>query len=124
MLEINGVELELDIFDVETHELFEKSLKAVQTGVAEATKKTTTTEQIRYQCEVVYDFFDEVFGEGVAEDVFDGKMNLLKCLEAFATVVEYTTEQKERLTELTDKYKTVNQISVKMNRSQRRSSQR
>ena len=124
MLEINGTKLELDIFDVETHELLERAFRAVQIGVADAQQKATTTEQIRYQCEVVYDFFDEVFGEGVADEVFEGKMNLLKCLDAFAKVIEYTTEQKKQLTELTDKYTTIAPSPIKTNRAQRRANQR
>ena len=75
MLKICGQELELDLFDADTMEIYEKSLNKVVKRTKEAAKHTelSNAEGIRETCGIVKDFFDEVFGDGTAEKLFKGK---------------------------------------------------
>ena len=61
---INGVELQdLDIYDLEVAEKFDKELKVVA-GVGEKLEGLSTPEVIRTQCTAIFNFFNELFGEG------------------------------------------------------------
>ena len=88
MLKICGQELELDLFDADMMEVYEKSLDKVVERSKESKKHTelSNAEGIRETCGIVKDFFDEVFGEGTSEKLFKGKDNLLVCMDAFGIV--------------------------------------
>lgn len=114
MLKICGQELELDLFDADTMEVYEKSMDKVVKR-AEETKKHTelsNADGIREMCGIVKDFFDEVFGGGTAEKLFKGKNNLAICMDAFGIVSSEANNMKGQATALTNKYN--------MNRAQRR----
>lgn len=114
MLKICGQELELDLFDADVMEIYEKSLDKVVERSKEAKKHTelSNAEGIRETCGIVKDFFDEIFGEGTSEKLFKGKDNLLVCMDAFGIVSSEAGKMKGQATALTNKYN--------MNRAQRR----
>lgn len=45
------------------------------------------SELIRIQCEAVFEFFEDVFGEGTSKKVFGESVNLAICLSAYESVV-------------------------------------
>ena len=106
MLKICGQELELDLFDADTMETYEKSLDKVVKRSKEAKKHTglSNAEGIRETCGIVKDFFDEVFGEGTSEKLFKGKDNLLVCMDAFGIASSEVNKMKGQATVLTNKY--------------------
>ena len=114
MLKICGQELELDLFDADTMEIYEKSLNKVVERSKEAAKHTelSNAEGIRETCGIVKDFFDEVFGDGTAEKLFKGKNNLAICMDAFGIVSSEASKMKGQVNAITNKYN--------MNRAQRR----
>ena len=69
MLKICGQELELDLFDADTMEVYEKSMDEVVKRAEESKKHTelSNADGIREMCGIVKNFFDEVFGDGTAE---------------------------------------------------------
>ena len=82
---------------------------------AEETKKHTemsNADGIREMCGIVKDFFDEVFGDGTAEKLFEGKNNLAICMDAFGIVSSEAGKMKGQVNAITNKYN--------MNRAQRR----
>lgn len=114
MLKICGQELELDLFDADTMEIYEKSLNKVVERSKESAKHTelSNAEGIRETCGIVKDFFDEVFGDGTAEKLFKGKNNLAICMDAFGIVSSEAGKMKGQVKVITNKYN--------MNRAQRR----
>lgn len=114
MLKICGQELELDLFDADTMEVYEKSMGKVVKRAEEAKKHTelSNAEGIRKMCEIVKEFFDEVFGDGTAEKLFKGKNNLAICMDAFGIVSSEAGKMKGQVNAITNKYN--------MNRAQRR----
>lgn len=110
---INGVELQdLDIYDLEIAEKFDKGLKSV----AEAGKNLeglSMPETIKVQCNAIFKFFNEFFGEGTDKKIFGGKVNLVTCLKALDEFVSQVRSQRERIEEISNKYSS--------NRAQRRS---
>lgn len=86
---INNVELpDIDVADALVMEHYESA----HDKVAEKMNKLDTagkrrSELIRIQCEAVFEFFDDVFGEGTAKNVFGESVNLTTCLNAYEAVV-------------------------------------
>lgn len=101
---INGVELaDLDVYDLEVAEKFDKGLKRV----AEAGKNLeglSMPETIKVQCNAIFKFFNEFFGEGTAEKIFGDKVNLVTCLKALDEFVSQVRRQRERIEEISNKY--------------------
>ncbi|MEG1870779.1 MAG: DUF6673 family protein [Peptostreptococcaceae bacterium] len=112
---INGIELELDIFDADVAEVYEEALEKVRID-AKVDTGAKMSVVIKTQCNAVFDFFDEVFGEGTSEDIFGGKTNLMTCLKAFEEVVDNVANQTKEAEQLSSKYSP--------NRAQRRTNKR
>ena len=87
-MNILGVELELNLFDADVLEVYEKENQRVVERIQDNSQYDgkTTAESIRYQCGVVNDFFDALFGEGTAEKIFKGKSDIKEHMEAFGIV--------------------------------------
>lgn len=86
---VNNVELpDIDVSDALVMENYE----AAHDKVAEKMNNLDVngkrrSELIRIQCEAVFEFFEDVFGEGAAEKVFGESVNLTTCLNAYEAVV-------------------------------------
>lgn len=101
---INGVELEdLDIYDLEVAEKYEKALAKVRELSTKDNSKSLS-EGIKFQCNLIFDFFNTVFGEGTDKDIFGNKVNLMTCMKAFEEIVLKVNEQKKELEKLSNKY--------------------
>lgn len=100
---IKGIELEdLDIFDADIMEKYEKSLNKVANKNYDTAK--TMSESIKLQCKTVFAFFNDMWGKGTDKKVFGDKCNLKDCLEALDQVIEYVNSQGKEIQLLTSKY--------------------
>lgn len=124
MIVINGIELELNIYEVTQAKRFEEANQKVieERNKLSDIKGTGLSEVVASFCDIVYDFFDDVFGEGVADEVFEGRMDMLECLEAYVQVIEYTSKNNDKADDLIKRLNDVNSKTseVKNNRSGRR----
>lgn len=113
-LKICGQELELDLFDADVMEVYEKSMEKIVKRNEELKVRTdlSNADGMRETCKNVKAFFDELFGEGTAEKLFKGNNNLAICMDAFAIVVAEAGKMKGQLNAITNKYN--------LNRAQRR----
>lgn len=101
---INGVELkDIDIYDLEVAEKFDKELKSVA-EVGANLEGLSTPEVIRVQCTAIFKFFNEMLGEGTDKKIFGDKVNLVTCLKALDEFVTQVREQKEKIEEISNKY--------------------
>lgn len=98
---INGIELELDLMDADVADQLEVSLNKLN---KQAEVGESLGDVIRFQCGVINEFFDELFGSGASDAIFQGKMNLRKSLEAFGIVVEEIQKTKESMNNLKSEY--------------------
>lgn len=98
---INGIELELDLMDADVADQIEVSLNKLN---KQAEVGESLGDVIRFQCGVINEFFDELFGSGASDAIFQGKMNLRKSLEAFGIVVEEIQKTKESMNNLKSEY--------------------
>lgn len=105
MLNINGIELELDLMDADIAEKYEKAIKELDRKEKEKnTEGLNLAQIIRQECTYVFDFFNEMWGEGTDKKVFGNKTNYNECEKAFKQVVDYCKDEMERLKARTSKY--------------------
>jgi hypothetical protein len=103
-MKINGVELQdIDILDLEVAEKYEHSLEKVD-GIAKKIEGVKITESIRIQCNIIFDVFNTMFGEGTDKKVFGDKVNLLTCLKAFEELVTHVNSKNAEVERLANKY--------------------
>lgn len=83
---VNGVNLpDPDIGDPDFIEKFENAQQRCSESFTEvANQDIKWSEKVRSQCIAVFEFFEEVFGEGTAKQVFGDSVNLRVCVEAYA----------------------------------------
>ena len=113
---IMGEEFELDFLDANEMEHVEDALKKTNKKIQEAKYVGLTQSQaIRKQCQIIFDFFDEVFGEGTHKRIFKGKCNLAMALNAFGEVIKAKNNSVQEIRAIRDKYSP--------NRAQRRAEQ-
>ena len=108
-MKINNVELEdLDIYDVEELERFETALEYFKDNVKDMDKFEKASEYMRYNCELIFNMFNDIFGEGTDKKIFGNKTNLLVCIKAVDELVTYVNEnrskQDKELLKITNKY--------------------
>ena len=79
---INGVEItDIDVCDYAVMERYEAAHDVVLEKSKQAKQVCKRrSELIKYQCEVVFEFIDTVFGEGTAKKVFGDSCNLRTAL--------------------------------------------
>lgn len=105
-MNILGVELELDLFDADVLEVYEKENQRVVDRIHDngQYEGKSTADAIRYQCGVVNDFFDSLFGAGTAEKIFKGKNNIKDHMEAFGIVAKKAEDSNVEFNGVLDKY--------------------
>lgn len=85
---INGVEItDIDVCDYAVMERYEAAHDVVLEKSKQAKQVCKRrSELIKYQCEVVFEFMDTVFGEGTAKKVFGDSCNLRTALAVYEEV--------------------------------------
>lgn len=102
---INGVELELDLLDADVAKKWETECQRVKDRVADkARSEKSNADMMLYQCEVIDDFFDCVFGDGTSQKLFEGNHHLGKRVDAFALAVGEAHKAGEQIKTIGAKY--------------------
>lgn len=100
-MKINDAELELDLYDADVMDRYTEAMKKLdEKEKNKSIKGLSNGDIIRQECQMVFDFFNEIFGEGTDKKVFGNKTNIKICLEAFKQVVEYTASIDKDLAKL------------------------
>lgn len=114
---IYGEEFELDFMDADEMERVEAAIENVQSqNKPEAYAGLSQSQMIRKQCGIIFDFFDEVFGEGAHKRIFKGKCNLIMALNSFEEFIKAKDSSVSEIKAIKDKYDP--------NRAQRRAAQK
>ena len=104
MLKINDVELELDLMDADMADKYEKAYRKMQKDVTNIPNNLSLAENIRKQCKLIFNFFDEVFGEGTSKKIFGNKTNLRECIKAVETLIDHVNKDTEEASKIINKY--------------------
>ena len=115
-MKIREIEVDFDFLDADDVERFENAAKRVVEECANKEKKEMSyAEVIREECKIIDRFFDDVFGNGISEKLFNGKKNLSDHVKAFEDIVKMKNEKQKDLQSTLDRYQP--------NREQRRYNQ-
>jgi len=96
-MEFRGLELDFDIYDADQAETYEAALERVIQSSRKKVTGETMAAGIRRQCRTVFDFFDDLFGEGTHQEIFGDRTNLRICLDAFREFTNQVNSQKETM---------------------------
>ena len=73
-MKLKDIEVDFKFTDADCIERLENAIKNVQEKAKlKERENLSLSESIRQECEILDTFFDEVFGEGIAKKIFDGK---------------------------------------------------
>ena len=104
-MKIRDIEVDFDFLDADDVERFEKEARRVKEECEIKNKQEMSySEVIREECNIIDRFFNNVFGEGIAEKLFNGKKNLNEHLKAFEDIVKEKIEQQKGLQNTLDRY--------------------
>lgn len=93
-MKIKNIEVEFSFSDVDDLERLENAAKKVKEISAECEKKElSVSEAIREECKIINVFFDEVFGEGISEKLFNGKNDLKEHIDLFKDIIDEKVRQ-------------------------------
>lgn len=140
LFKIFDAEFEADMLDYDYMLKVEDELENVEKKIGEIKEKAIVDGMrqsvlVKESTGVIYNFFDEVFGDGAAQKIFGDRINYGKALEAFGEfVLQKNNHSGDDIKVINEKYTPliwgsqatakVQQFNGKGNREQRRNSQK
>lgn len=102
-MRIRNIDVDFSFTDADDIEKFEKALMVVKEKSAEYQKKQLKmSEALRFECDIIDEFFDTVFGEGISQKLFEGKKDLQKHMELFKDITDAKNEATKSFQSLYD----------------------
>lgn len=104
-MKIRNIEVDFDFLDADDVERFENAAKrVVEECVKKEKKEMSYAEVIKEECNIIDRFFDDVFGNGISEKLFNGKKNLSEHIKAFEDIIKMKNEKQKDLQSTLDRY--------------------
>ena len=106
-MKINGVELEdIDLMEAEQADKYEKAMKKLEVLANKETnyEGMSLVYIIRSKCNIVFEFFNIIWGAGTDKKVFGGRTNIRICTEAVERVVSEMKKQEAEINAMKRKY--------------------
>lgn len=105
-LNINGVDLELDLLDADVVEKFEKLNSQIVEDIKNPNNYAdkSTADSMRFQCRLIDNYFNELFGAGTSEKVFGDNNKLDIRIDAFGQVSVESNQTKRFMDSAVEKY--------------------
>lgn len=104
-MKILNEEIDFDFLDADQIEIFEKAAQEVKEKCSDTNiKEVSLSEALRRECQIVNEFFDNVFGKGTSERIFKGKMNLKEHIKAFEDITEEKIKAQKDFEKAFSKY--------------------
>ena len=119
---INGHEVEFDIFDLTSLELFESERTFAMKRAEEIqSNNDNAVNTVREMCEIVRDFFDVLLGEGTSEKLFGTRRNIMVEMSALTKFMRDVSSMIDRAE--TQFFESTSECP-RLNRQQRREAER
>lgn len=125
-MKILNKEIDFDFFDAKQMEIYEKESEIASKKLSEIisnVKNLKQSELINKTFDVVENCFNNIFGEDISKEFFEGKRNLKLCFKAFKDLVAARKEQEDEINkeaeELNKELKSIG-VEYKPNRAARR----
>lgn len=125
-MKILSKEIDFDFFDAKQMEIYEKESGIASKKITEIIaniKNLKQSEMINKTFDVIENCFNNIFGENISKEIFEGKRNLKLCFQAFKDLVAARKEQENEVNkeaeELNKELKSIG-VEYKPNRATRR----
>lgn len=79
----NGLEFEVDMADVDFASKYEDAFDKLGEKEKQIPKTGKSSEVMKYYCNMFCGLFDDIYGAGTSQKMFDGRLNAAKCEEAY-----------------------------------------
>ncbi len=100
-MRLREIEVNFSFTDADDIEKLEKGMEVVKNKTIEyENKEINLSDTIRNECKVLEEFFDNVFGEGISEKLFEGRMDLKEHTELFMEIANEKIRQTQGMQEL------------------------
>lgn len=118
-MRIKDIEVDFSFTDADDIERFENEAKKVE-EIANNYKKRemSVSEIIREECNIIENFFDNVFEKGISQKLFKGKKDIAEHIKLFEDIVKAKVEATKDIQNVYDNIENVDRY--KPNRETRR----
>lgn len=89
----NDVELEVDMEDADFQEKYEDAFQRMEVKEKELQKAGKLSEITKSYCEMFWELFDDVFEQGTANRLFNGKKHSGLCEECYDSFISFCSNQ-------------------------------
>lgn len=89
----NNVELEIDMEDVGFQERYENAFNIMEEEEKKIKKDGKVSEITKAYCNLFWNLFDNIFGSGTADKLFEGKVNSRLCDECYDSFLSFCKAQ-------------------------------
>lgn len=105
-MKILNKEFDLDFYDADVMEKIEAGMEKVESVAKKGStvKDQKTSTVIRKICDTIFEFFDNVLGEGASKEIFGDKASLTLCINAYEDFINEKKQQDAHLEEISKKY--------------------
>lgn len=93
----NNVELEIDMEDAEFQYKYEEAFEKLGKTEKELQKTGKLSEITKKYCEMFWTLFDDIFGEGTANKLFNEKKHSGMCEECYDSFISFCSEQVKEI---------------------------
>lgn len=94
--EVNGLVFELDLEDYDDARRYEEAFSKLSIKESEIQKDGMLTDKMKAYCDLYYTLFDDLFGAGSGQKIFNGKYNTRVCEEVFNSFFEFAKIQANK----------------------------
>lgn len=93
----NDVEMEVDLEDVDFQEKYEKAFNIMEREEKNILKQGSLSEITKSYCMLFWNLFDNIFGDGTADKLFNGKKNSGLCEQCYESFLNFCEKQIEEI---------------------------
>lgn len=130
MWEYNGEQFEFDLMDAETADRYDRALEKMEENEKRIKQSGKLSETIRSTCDMVYEFFDDIFGKEISSRIIEKNYNMRDCSEVFfRSFIPFANKQVEEINAYYGRMKPAassrqRPVPAQQNREQRRYSKK
>lgn len=104
-MKLKNIEVEFDFLDADNVEKLENAYKkVVEETEKHQEEELSMSQEIRLECQIINEFLDNVFGEGVSGKLFNGKMSLKEHTEVFQDILNEKIKYSRDLESIYQRY--------------------
>lgn len=102
-MKVKDIEVNFSFTDADDIERFENEARKVEEKAKNYEKKEiSVSEAIREECNIIEEFFDNVFEKGISQKLFKGKKDIAEHINLFQDIVNAKLEQTKGLQNIYD----------------------